>query len=172
MLLLPDMCKPNQSPPIDTFKAFENHFVERLKTKFTDNTWAIRRDAVATCFQLCQLVEPAGWRSGWLDVHVVPALRSLGASQSFQEKITFLTAFSQLSECLSPEVKDEFAQLAMKMGEDKVPNVKLAAAPILGLIAKAHPSHTKRCLELLQTLAENDTDKDVREFADKARQGQ
>jgi serine/threonine-protein phosphatase 2A regulatory subunit A len=101
----------------------------------------------------------------WAFDNLFPALKEM-ATDEYLIRLTMLTALEGL---LSMELPDKFYSealaLALAATRDRVPNVRLRAAQILGVVAIANENCRGSIRPALSDLQSHDKDKDVKFFA-------
>ncbi|KAI9302173.1 armadillo-type protein [Cunninghamella echinulata] len=129
------------------------------------------RDAATTNLKL--LVEIFG--ADWAKNTVIPQIMTMAHNENYLYRMTTLFALSTMAISLSPEIiQESILPTVLELVEDPIPNVRFNVAKSLGVltpILRNSPATevltTSQVKPALQKL-NNDTDMDVRWFAEKA----
>ena len=152
--------------------AFQQQFGALLKAAANDCCALIRDDFVVVMGQIAQSGDGdgAGFGTEWLESAVAPELLACTSHKNYQFRAVLLTGICVLAGMFTANtLENRLLPPALDMAEDKVPNLRIAAAAALRAAA-AHVSADllqEKVIPRLQMLAQ-DEDIDVKFMADEA----
>merc|ERR1712070_472112 len=140
------------------------------KAAANDNCALIRDDFVVVMEQIAKAEGGRGFGTEWLESAVAPELIACTSHKNYQFRAVLLTGICVLAGMFTANtLENRLLPPALDMAEDKVPNLRTAAAAALRAAA-AHVSADllqEKVIPRLQMLAQ-DEDIDVKFMADEA----
>lgn len=150
--------------------AFQQHFGPLLKAAAQDNCALIREDFVVVMGQIAKAEDGRGFGTEWLESAVAPVLIECMSLGNYQRRAVLLTGICVLAGMFTPNtLETKLLPPAFVMAEDKVPNLRIAAAAALRAAGR-HVSaglRLEKVIPRLQMLSQ-DEDIDVKFEADEA----
>ena len=154
---------------------FSKTFIQgSFKARAEDNCALIREDWIKCCAEIgrdIKIKDEAAARD-WVLNNILETLEELCGKKNYQFKSVFLHAAQELGDIVGADVlQSKFLDKAIDMQTDRVPNLRLKVAEVLGVIAEKRwisasliNEKIKPCLSKLA----DDTDVDVKEAASRA----
>ena len=131
-----------------------------------DKIHSIRGAAVTN---LAKLTEAFGQQ--WSAEQIVPKVVALYGHSNYLFRLTSLASLHALSSHIDASVfQNTMLPVLLKSTEDPVPNIRLRAAKILGIVGKSvvEPAHVQQTVLPVLTKMMQDSDRDVKYFASEA----
>ena len=130
-----------------------------------DKIHSIRGAAVVN---LAKLTEAFGHQ--WSTEQIVPKVVALYGHSNYLFRLTSLASIHALSSRIEPSVfQNVMLPVLLKSSQDPVPNIRLRAAKILGIVGKGvEPAHLQQAVKPVLTRMTQDSDRDVKYFAEEA----
>lgn len=130
-----------------------------------DEVYSIRRAAAENLLKLTEL-----FGEEWTKEIVLPRLEILHSNSNYLHRVTSLYGMQVLCKVIAPSVSNQtILPLLLALSQDPVPNVRFITATTMATlhqsISKVNPSGASEIKSILNSLASNDKDGDVRYYA-------
>ncbi len=130
-----------------------------------DEVYSIRRAAAENLFKLTEL-----FGEEWTQEVVLPRLETLHSNSNYLHRVTALYGMQVLCKVITPSISNRsILPLLLSLSRDPVPNVRFITATTMAIVhpyvSKVNPNGASEIKSILNNLASDDKDSDVRYYA-------